>query len=50
MVMLRKRYFWNNLIIKVGGVNQHEPGELYSKLFSSSSNSDGSHTCTCMPL
>ena len=36
MVMLRKRYFWNNLIIKVGRVNQHEPGELYSKLFPSS--------------
>ena len=34
VVMLRERYFWNILIIKVEGVNQHEPGELYSKLYS----------------
>ena len=31
-VMLHKHSFWNNWIIKVGGVNQHEPGESYSKL------------------
>ena len=34
MVMLRKRKFWKNWIIKVGGVNQHEPGESYCKLYS----------------
>ena len=26
VVILCKSYFWNNLIIHEGGVNQHEPG------------------------
>ena len=30
---LRKRYFWNNWIIKVGGENKHGPGESYNKLY-----------------
>ena len=35
VVNLHKHYFWNHWIIKVGGVNQHEPGKLhvYSKLY-----------------
>ena len=31
--MPRKRYFWKNLIINLGGVNQHEGGESYSELY-----------------
>ena len=44
VVMLRERYFLNNLIVKVGGVNQHEPGESYSK-FCFFFRFNGSHTC-----
>ena len=33
MVILRMCDFWNNWIIKVGGVNQHESGESWSKLY-----------------
>ena len=32
-VMLRKMFFWNNWIIKVGEVDHHKPEESYSNLY-----------------
>ena len=32
MLSCRKPYFWNDRIVKVGGISQHEPGASYYKL------------------